>query len=64
MNQEAVDKWIEVLGKLKEDKAWIKLTQGLGSIPYVRSPEDTRAFVEKQYNAFRALTEKLGMTIQ
>ena len=64
MNQEAADKWVEVLGKLKEDKAWIKLTQGLGSIPYVRSPEDTRAFVEKQYNAFRALTEKLGMTIQ
>ena len=64
MNQEAVDKWVEVLGKLKEDKAWIKLTQGLGSIPYVRSPEDTRAFVEKQYNAFRTLTEKLGMTIQ
>ena len=64
MNQEAADKWVEVLGKLKEDKAWIKLTQGLGSIPYVRSPEDTRAFVEKQYNAFRTLTEKLGMTIQ
>ena len=64
MNQEAADKWVEVLGKLKEDKAWIKLTQGLGSIPYVRSPEDTKAFVEKQYNAFRALTEKLGMTIQ
>ena len=37
MNQEAADKWVEVLGKLKEDKAWIKLTQGLGSIPYVRS---------------------------
>ena len=64
MNQEAVDKWVEVLGKLKEDKAWIKLTQGLGSIPYVRSPEDTKAFVEKQYNAFKTLTEKLGMTIQ
>ena len=64
MDQEAVDKWVEVLGKLKEDKAWIKLTQGLGSIPYVQSPEDTKAFVEKQYSAFRALTEKLGMTIQ
>ena len=64
MNREAVDKWVEVLGKLKEDRAWIKLTRGLGSIPYVLSPEDTRAFVEKQYNAFRTLTEKLGMTIQ
>ena len=64
MDQEAVDKWVEVLGKLKEDRAWLKLTEGLGSIPYVQSPEDTKAFVEKQYNAFRTLTEKLGMTIQ
>jgi len=64
MDQEAADKWVEALGKLKEDKAWIKLTEGLGSIPYVQGPDDTRAFVEKQYSAFKSLTEKLGMTIQ
>ena len=64
MDQEAADKWVEVLGKLKEDKAWNKLTRGLGSVPFIRSPQETRAFVEKQYEAFKALTEKLGMTIQ
>ena len=64
MDQAAADKWIEVLGKLKDDKAWNKLTKGLGSIPSVRGPQETKAFVENQYEAFKTLTEKLGMTIQ
>ena len=64
MDREAVDKWVEVLGKLKEDKAWNKLTKGLGSIPSIRGPDETRAFVGRQYEAFKTLAEKLGMTIQ
>ena len=64
MDQAAADKWVEVLGKLEGDKAWNKLTKGLGSIPSIRGPEDTKAFVENQYEAFKTLTEKLGMTIQ
>ncbi len=64
MDRAAADKWVEVLGKLKDDRAWNKLTRGLGSIPSIRGPEDTRAFVENQYEAFRTLTEKLGMTIR
>ena len=64
MNQEAADKWVEVLASLSTDKAWNKLTKGLGSIPDVRNPEDTKAFVQGQYEAFKTLTEKLGMTIQ
>ncbi|MFT5115931.1 MAG: tripartite-type tricarboxylate transporter receptor subunit TctC [Parasphingorhabdus sp.] len=64
MDQEAVDKWVEVLDKLKTDKAWNKLTKGLGSIPDIRSPADTKAFVQGQYEAFKTLTEKLGMTIK
>lgn len=61
---EVVTKWVDVLAKLKEDKAWNKLTVGLGSVPDIRSPEDTKAFVQNQYETFRTLTEKLGMTIQ
>ncbi|MBX2885930.1 MAG: tripartite tricarboxylate transporter substrate binding protein [Granulosicoccus sp.] len=57
-------KWVEVMAALKEDKAWNKLTKGLGSVPDIRSPEDTKAFVQEQYEAFKTLTEKLGMTIQ
>jgi tripartite-type tricarboxylate transporter receptor subunit TctC len=64
MNQEAVDKWLEVLGKLKGDKAWNKLTKALGSVPDIRNPADTKAFVQSQYQTFKVLTEKLGMTIK
>ena len=62
--EEVTDKWVEVLGKLKSDKAWLKLTKGLGSVPSVRSPADTKSFVKLQYEAFKELTERLGMTIK
>ncbi len=64
LSDEVVNKWVEVLAKIAEDKAWLKLTKGLGSIPYVQPPAETKAFVENQYLAFKTLTEKLGMTIQ
>ena len=61
---EVVTKWVGVLDKVSEDKAWLKLTKSLGSIPYVQPPAETKIFVEKQYLAFKTLTEKLGMTIK
>lgn len=62
--EDIVNKWVEVLGQVAEDRAWLKLTKGLGSIPHVLPPDETKAFVENQYLAFKTLTEKLGMTIQ
>ena len=62
--EEVVNKWVDVLAQVAENKAWLKLTKGLGSVPYVRGPGETKAFVEGQYTAFKELTEKLGMTIQ
>ena len=62
--EEVVNKWVEVLGKLKTDTAWNKLTKGLGSVPSIRSPSDTKNFVKAQYETFKELTERLGMTIR
>ena len=59
-----VNKWVEVLAMVAEDRAWLKLTKGLGSVPYILPPAETKDFVENQYLAFKNLTEKLGMTIQ
>ncbi len=56
--------WVDILSKVAEDKAWLKLTKSLGSVPHVLPPAETRDFVENQYLAFRTLTEKLGMTIR
>jgi len=61
---DVVEKWVMVLEQLKTDAAWNKLTRGLGSVPSIRRPAETRAFVEAQYETFKELTERLGMTIR
>jgi tripartite-type tricarboxylate transporter receptor subunit TctC len=61
---EVVDKWGGVLGSLKEDKNWLKMTQDLGSVAMIRNPEDTKAFVKTQYEVFKEVTERLGLTIK
>lgn len=64
MDQAATDKWVGVLDNLKSDDSWIEATETLGSIPMVMSPEDTRAFVEAQFNTFRDVADKLGMVVR
>jgi len=61
---DVVAKWTDVLGKLKEDKAWNKLTKGLGSIPSIMPPAETKAFVKKQYETFKGVAEKVGLSIK
>lgn len=56
--------WVEVLGKLKDDNAWIEQTEKLSSIPNVRNPEDTKAFVQNQYESFQEVVERLNLTIK
>lgn len=58
------DKWVAALGKLKGDKAWNKLTKGLGSIPAITSPAETKAFVENQYLKFKDVAERLDLVIR
>lgn len=64
MDQAAANKWIAVLDELENDAAWNQRTEEIGSVPAIRSPSETKAFVKAQYEAFKTLTEKLGMTIQ
>ena len=52
-----------VLGKLKKDKAWNKMTKGLGSVPSIMNPVDTKAFVKNQYETFKAVAEKVGLSV-
>lgn len=62
--EDVVANWVEAIGKLKDDRGWLRLTKGLGNIVQIMSPEDTRAFVEAQYTVFDEAISKLGMTIQ
>jgi tripartite-type tricarboxylate transporter receptor subunit TctC len=61
--EEVTSKWMVVMDTLKTDQAWNDKTRELGSIPSIMSPDDTRAFVKTQYEAFNTITEKLGMQI-
>jgi tripartite-type tricarboxylate transporter receptor subunit TctC len=61
---EVVKKWTGILQKLKNDKGWNKMTKGLGSVPMIMNPADTKAFVKVQYETFKDVTERLGMTIK
>lgn len=62
--EEIVATWTETLTALKENKAWLRLTTGLGNIVSVMGPDETKAFVESQYQVFDAAIDKLGMRIE
>ena len=62
--EDIVAKWVETLGQLKEDKAWNRMTKGLGNIVDIRSPEETRSFVEAQYKIFDDTLLDLGLRIE
>ncbi len=64
MSKDAVDKWVEVLQKLKTDKSWLSMTKKLGSIPVVLSPEETKQFVSESFKTMDALVTKLNMRIK
>ncbi len=61
---EVVSTWTETLTALEEDAAWNRMTKSLGNIVTIMSPEDTKAFVEAQYNTYNDTLEKLGLQIQ
>ncbi|RME97369.1 MAG: tripartite tricarboxylate transporter substrate binding protein, partial [Alphaproteobacteria bacterium] len=62
--QPVIDKWVSVLQSLKKDKVFNKLIKGLGSIPDIRSPAETKKFVKAQYETFRAVVKKLGIEVK
>ncbi|WP_282607774.1 tripartite tricarboxylate transporter substrate binding protein [Pelagibius sp. Alg239-R121] len=64
LSDDVVTKWTGVLQGLGEDKAWNKMTAGLGSVPTIMNPTDTHEFVKAQYETFREVTERLGLTIK
>ncbi len=62
--EEVVAKWSETMNALREDRAWNRMTTSLGNIVTIMSPEETKAFVEAQYNTYNDTLEKLGLQIQ
>jgi tripartite-type tricarboxylate transporter receptor subunit TctC len=61
MAKEAVNKWLEVLGKLASDSDWLAGNAKLGSIPAIRSPAETEKFMRDQYELYEKLAVSLGI---
>ena len=64
LDDEIVAVWTDVLASIGKDESWIEATEKLGSIPMVMSPDETRTFVEKQYQTFNEVADKLGMVVR
>lgn len=64
LDPEAREKWVAALASLSSDPDWIAAEKQLGSIPMILTPEDTRAFVQQQFTAFRKVADKLGMVVR
>ncbi len=50
-----------MLQKVAADPAWQAGTAATGSLPYVKSPDETRAYVQAQFQLYRSLGELLGL---
>ncbi|MEN9629351.1 MAG: hypothetical protein RJA10_2578, partial [Pseudomonadota bacterium] len=55
------DKLVATLKAIAADPAWLAGTAQTGSVPFVKSPEETRDFVQGQYQLYRSLGEQLGL---
>ena len=61
---DVVTKWQDTLQALKEDSAWNRMTKGLGNIVSIMSAEETKSFVQAQYEIYDETLEKLGLRIE
>ncbi len=55
------DKLVATLKAVAADPAWQAGTAMTGSLPYVKSPEETKEFARGQYELYRALGESLDI---
>jgi tripartite-type tricarboxylate transporter receptor subunit TctC len=58
---EVVERWTDALAQLARDRDWLEGNARIGGIPAMRSPAETRAFVQEQYELYERLALSLGI---
>jgi tripartite-type tricarboxylate transporter receptor subunit TctC len=58
---EVVDRWTDSLAQLARDRDWLDGNARIGGIPAMRSPVETRKFVQEQYELYERLALSLGI---
>lgn len=61
--REIIATWAATMARIAADPQWAERTRMAGSIPFVKSPEETREFIRGQYEMYRTLGEKRGLII-
>ena len=51
----------QVMAKVATDASWIAATEKIGSIPYIKNPDETRSFARDQFQIYRSLGESLRL---
>ncbi|RZI69193.1 MAG: tripartite tricarboxylate transporter substrate binding protein [Variovorax sp.] len=58
---EVREKLVSAMKTIAEDSAWMAATAQTGSLPYVKSPEESKRFVQKHFQLYRSLGESLNI---
>jgi putative tricarboxylic transport membrane protein len=56
-----IQTWASALEELKHDDKWRATVLGMGSIPSILPPEETRQFAKDQYDFYRTLSPHMGI---
>lgn len=57
-------KWGEWMATATQDAKFRETMESVGSVIELMSPDEANAFIEEQYNTFKALVDELGMRIE
>jgi len=59
--KDVVARWASVLTQVKNDPDWLTQVKKRGALPSITTPEETKSYVEAQYNAYRSLAPHFGL---
>lgn len=64
MDKKMIAIWGDTLQKVSKDQQWIGATEKIGSVPHIKSPEDTAQYVKEQYETYYTLGKSLGIVLK
>jgi tripartite-type tricarboxylate transporter receptor subunit TctC len=64
MDKKMIAIWGDTLQKVGKDQQWIGATEKIGSVPHIKSPEDTAQYVKDQYETYYKLGKSLGIVLK
>lgn len=63
MDPEAVKFWVNLLGEVKNDKAWQDSVKRLGSVPSIWTPDETKSFMKTALEKIKKIATDLGIKL-